>query len=838
MPGRLFERKGSGLIIALGVLAMLSIMATTFVTLMRLDTRVTANYVDDLRCEMLANGMLNYFKGLLRDDLDRTWGKYENRDSGVGAVGWTWSASGGTIATVIPGLETSQYGTPICNDFWFNPPYTEWTHWGGLFTGEFEESGVHQQSFAGGTSYSHGVVARYHDADHSRDFDMWVGRTLVKRAADGTILHVSHPTGGVEMDFDGDGDPSPPCNGNSGAFWEEENSDTRWYYDTAPFVLFSGQTYFYPGTTITGEQALGGGTFWRWAVKLGVAHGSYLNLNTAGNLLGKNTSYLNNIGGLNLRAQRAVDEATTQIDTQHLGRLQWKGFAGEFEYNRGGFPMFYDEIGDHPSQVSLEKLFKIDTYAGLDVPGWLLRSMGDLDLDRQKARQLIAYRLGPNGAPGDGSDRYKPGWRQDGATYYRCASPENPLGDDRFFGVNDVIEHDRSVDHPWTSAIASILEDEEWRKLRPYVTMWSTDTILRGKIWPGEGNSYPGDWRHIDILKRVNINMIGARGPDGLPHEDAALKSRWAAKREREQNRLYYMLVAGMQFANRPNPEQTACQFIASLCDMVDRDRDETYYAAPTGTAWAVGVEKHPVINEVVIFIRNANSSSYEPRWLRFELYNPMENIPWIPDALEGYDISEYRLEINGNYWRLGDLWVFSHDDFQTKQHKVGTIGADGLYGYPGDGTAEKKSWSRYVHIGWETDWPIQVTKTDLVNGLNVKLWKPLHGTAALNVPVSAEKVEMVLGQKCICVDRTPLMKMMPPLTSGGGPGGSERNFTGCYRRWDPQNAKIYGTPTDEKSNLVWVPGWGPAVFATLGKPNVGYPEKVPPNDYYNAKPS
>jgi len=125
MMGRSLREKGSGLIVALGVLAILSIMATTFITLMRLDTRVAANYVDDLRCEMLAHGTLNYFKALLRDDLDRTWDKYENRDSGVGAVGWTWSSDGGTVATNIPGLKTPHYGTPICNDFWFNPPSLE-----------------------------------------------------------------------------------------------------------------------------------------------------------------------------------------------------------------------------------------------------------------------------------------------------------------------------------------------------------------------------------------------------------------------------------------------------------------------------------------------------------------------------------------------------------------------------------------------------------------------------------------------------------------------------------------------------------------------------------------
>ena len=92
---RTLHQRGSGLIIALAILAMLAIMATSFVTLTRLEGRVTANYVNDLRCELLAKGTLNYFKALLREDLDRTWGKYENRDTAVGAVGWQWSGDGG-----------------------------------------------------------------------------------------------------------------------------------------------------------------------------------------------------------------------------------------------------------------------------------------------------------------------------------------------------------------------------------------------------------------------------------------------------------------------------------------------------------------------------------------------------------------------------------------------------------------------------------------------------------------------------------------------------------------------------------------------------------------------
>ena len=115
-------RRASGLIVALAILALLSLMATTFVALVRLDARVTTNYVDDLRCEVLAHGMLSYFKALLRDDHDRTWGKYENRDTSVGQYDWhrahdaTAPHGGGFVPSVsarIPGLYSRQRGRRV-----------------------------------------------------------------------------------------------------------------------------------------------------------------------------------------------------------------------------------------------------------------------------------------------------------------------------------------------------------------------------------------------------------------------------------------------------------------------------------------------------------------------------------------------------------------------------------------------------------------------------------------------------------------------------------------------------------------------------------------------------
>jgi len=452
-----------------------------------------------------------------------------------------------------------------------------------------------------------------------------------------------------------------------------------------------------------------------------------------------------------------------------------------------------------------------------------------------------------------------------------------------------------------TSPVASIMAqyggDQEWFKMRPHVTMWSTDTILRGKIWPTEGGPNSGgytptvgDWHSMDILKRVNINMIGAKGPENLPGEDAVLKTNWANKAQHERDRLYYMLVNALNYTGTPNYQHLACQFIASLADMVDRDTNETYYQAPDGSGWALGVEKHPVINEVVFYsTRGAKTASYQLTGLRFELYNPMENIPWIRDADEAYDVSNYYLRIQSasplyqpHNYRLGDLvrygsdpahpdtkytypsspppypysdWVSGISDGTVKM-----IGADGMYGYPQASTVTwDQTWTRYMHLGWPivsgTCMPSGLTQLELEGralttdpnflGVKLSLWKPLSGNAsdgnpAGNVPTSPGKVEMINGVKCICVDYTDNLKLVHPYTPNttyttwNGPGGANQDaYLGIYRRWDPMNAKIYGTQgTDETSNVLWCPGWGLTNYPTLGRPNTGYPgsaSTVPP---------
>ena len=904
------RRRGSGLIVSLSVLAMLAIMATSFITLTRLDVRITTNYVDDLRCEMLAKGTLNYFKALLREDLDRTWGKYENRDTAVGAVGWQWSSTGGRIGTNIPGKRTYKYGTALCNDFWFNPPYRAWTDWGNVFA----DTVGNQQTFVGHTGYSKCVVGlyRFTDGGSTVDAPTWIARTLSawRNDGSGTIVHVDHPEAGAEIDFNGDGvtrggqpylynpDTGSYSISNS-AFWNEEGSATNYYFNTAPFILFSGDSFYFPGRQLTGEGALPGNLWWRWGAKLGIAHGTYMNLNTAGNLDGADANYLDHMGGLNLLAARSEDEAenyehkdvrpmawwdTSPADprdyrwrsyagpllrTDHLGRIKWRGYSGEFELvNSGGFPSFYNEVAFHPSQISLEKLVHHGTFPKRYSSSTEGNSDGvdyvtvgtkreELGIDRSKARSVIAHRLGPDGRVATGHDRYRTGWRRDGATYYKFASPDAPLGDDRVFGANEVMEHDHSSNHPGTSALASFFTVGEWRKLKPYVTMWSTDTILRGKIYPSEGPPYasPGDWRHFNILKRVNINLIGATGPEGLPGEDRALKVKWANLAASERTRLYYMLMAGMRWSNIPATEgerrQQACQFIASLKDMVDRDKNESYYVAPdTSGTWALGNERHPVINEVVLYIVKGNSADWEPYSLHFELYNPMENIPWIPDADEVLDIREYRFKLNDRVFRLGDLMHVNIDDFNADSGRtVTTIGASGMWGKRRSDLNDTMStavpfeknatWDRFVVVRGTTTVPFTATQDEIKAGLTMSLWKPLDDPDAQTcVPTSPGKVETFGGKKYICVDYTPRMMLIPPLGYNAGPGGTYSPYTGIYRRFDPLNAKLHGTPylpggsdrdttvrNKENTTVIWYRGWYPVRGGSLGRPNTDYPD-------------
>ena len=867
------RRRGSGLIVVLAMLAMLAVMATTFVMLMRLDVRIVRNYSDDQQCEMLAYGVVNYFKAILRDDLDRTWVydangrpygfKYENRDVGVGYVAGDYMAMHtGLVPPVekrIPGLVEYAWGTPGSNDYWLSTPRMQLSDMGNIYS-VASYGPIAQGFFTWTDSWGavSGIPGRHQEAASKPEFEVWVGRLNNHWNADHSLVVTNFDhRAGDPIDDDMDGTANPPYSGSgtgTGANNSEDDypngEDARKYFDYASMIIASCYAPYLPGPSLTGftpaqqEKGLPGGLYWRFSGKIGPPQAMYANINMAGNLDGRDTQWLSSMAGVSgITARRAPDEAKDTVDlgnNRHLGRIEWEGF-----------PENYNAVAYHPNSMSLERLFSLGNYAGSS----RYSSVSDLQQDREKARQLIRHRWGGN-TPGGGG-RFRVGWRRDGASYFRFPSPENPQGDEQFFGTNEVLEHDHSLDHPGTSDVAPILGDDTWREIRPYVGMWSTDTILRGKVFPNE------DWRSIDVLKRVNINLLGAKSGDRLSTNNDTKADYWVQnnKPKKEQDRLYNMLVSGLTFYQVSPAQKLAAQFVASLTDMVDWDQDETCYVSPDGAVGALGYEKHPVINEVsVYFSEKADTPNYltaSTHRMRIELYNPAENIPWIPDDCEAYDVGNYVLEVgSGNYFQLADLCRYGAgmDDNSMKQPTghVGKIGATGMYADTSTAT-----WDRLLHIGWPSpeansgysravgeDWPDGLSKTQIEAGIEIALWKRLYGDA--EAAASAGRLGGTYVRQFspkqhgqgwyLKVDTTETIKLIYNYPAGMGPGFDttltkaidRTRYTGNYRRWDPMNAKMFMSPAllpaSTRNSVAWAPGYKDYEYPTLGRPNTGYP--------------
>jgi hypothetical protein len=179
------------------------------------------------------------------------------------------------------------------------------------------------------------------------------------------------------------------------------------------------------------------------------------------------------------------------------------------------------------------------------------------------------------------------------------------------------------------------------------------------------------------------------------------------------------------------------------------------------------------------------------------------------------------------------------------------------MFGDPNDTSTAKQTWGRYCHVGWNDaptvgqDWPKDLTRTELegtgFSGITMSLWKPLSsdpadGDPAHNVPTSAGKVEDIapLGHgtaRYLCVDTTGTIQLIHPYgptstyPAWAGPGDDPNivaagrvRYVGLYRRWDPMNGKIFGTPGTESSNVMWAPGFTIGNYPKLGAPNVSYP--------------
>ena len=53
-------RKGSALLITLGVLSLLLVMGVTFAQLMRMDSQISTNYMHSTEAEFLAKAVMTY----------------------------------------------------------------------------------------------------------------------------------------------------------------------------------------------------------------------------------------------------------------------------------------------------------------------------------------------------------------------------------------------------------------------------------------------------------------------------------------------------------------------------------------------------------------------------------------------------------------------------------------------------------------------------------------------------------------------------------------------------------------------------------------------------------
>ncbi len=343
------------------------------------------------------------------------------------------------------------------------------------------------------------------------------------------------------------------------------------------------------------------------------------------------------------------------------------------------------------------------------------------------------------------------------------------------------------------------------------------DSILRGKIWWTEkhgnyrgtdasigayavpssllqgGLTAAGEWRSISILKRVNLNLLGAAatqwtfdasgnspGPYyyAWPSSDSSLvalkRDRWCRKQHYEQDRCYYMLKGALKWYGWTDQDSAkgACQLIAALTDMIDRDQHETRYEAPDGSGvigW--GTERFPVINEIGSTITSGNIV-----YFRVELYNPTENIPWLPDNMEAVDLTDYKLRI-----RCG---TESHDYSLPPLDRMGDTASafNNAIGkctrVPMSGTNLDEN-ARYVHVKLDNEIKTDFTAAKLAEGVTVELIK--------NTPWGERVVDRAVKWNDDGTTEPMHLANWNDDNTGQPMSGT---WTGIYRRVDPMNAK------------------------------------------------
>jgi hypothetical protein len=130
------KEDGYILVVVIGILTILSLMAITFATLSRIETRATRNYTDSVKCEMVAKAGLEHALYVLRLDKFGDDGVAYNNDNGDENYDWsgeTWWPGNVDLTnpiTSFAGTDTSYYdndGDSIPDSKWIYFPVTATT---------------------------------------------------------------------------------------------------------------------------------------------------------------------------------------------------------------------------------------------------------------------------------------------------------------------------------------------------------------------------------------------------------------------------------------------------------------------------------------------------------------------------------------------------------------------------------------------------------------------------------------------------------------------------------------------------------------------------------------
>jgi len=116
------SQDGYVLVVIIGILTILSLMAITFATLSRIETRATRNYTDSKKCEQIAKAALEHAIYELRMDkfgTDTTAYNNDNGDENYDASGTSWPGDG-----VFDGTDYDNSGNGANDSAWIYFPAT------------------------------------------------------------------------------------------------------------------------------------------------------------------------------------------------------------------------------------------------------------------------------------------------------------------------------------------------------------------------------------------------------------------------------------------------------------------------------------------------------------------------------------------------------------------------------------------------------------------------------------------------------------------------------------------------------------------------------------------